>query len=183
MRCIDTANLWSFGYNSLNPLFLSGVYVLMSGLDLERLVLAAGPLGIMQACLDTVLPYVRQREQFGRPIGEYQFIQVHMLVTIELLANSASCLILVLISCFTICNYREKLPTCILLYNLQGIWFWCTKIFFWASNRSIWLSLCLIRMYAHICFCIFSGPMYILLQGTVTVEKLTLRCCFGWISS
>lgn len=48
----------------------------MSGLDLERLVLAAGPLGIMQACLDTVLPYIRQREQFGRPLGEFQFIQV-----------------------------------------------------------------------------------------------------------
>ncbi|KAG9156662.1 hypothetical protein Leryth_006636 [Lithospermum erythrorhizon] len=52
-----------------------GVYVLMSGLDLERLVLSAGPLGIMQACLDTVLPYIRQREQFGRPIGEFQLIQ------------------------------------------------------------------------------------------------------------
>ncbi|XP_042067902.1 isovaleryl-CoA dehydrogenase, mitochondrial [Salvia splendens] len=52
-----------------------GVYVMMSGLDLERLVLAGGPLGIMQACLDVVLPYVKQREQFGRPIGEFQFIQ------------------------------------------------------------------------------------------------------------
>jgi isovaleryl-CoA dehydrogenase len=52
-----------------------GVYVMMSGLDLERLVLAAGPIGLMQACLDAVLPYVRQREQFGRPIGEFQFIQ------------------------------------------------------------------------------------------------------------
>lgn len=49
---------------------------MMSGLDLERLVLASGPLGIMQACLDVVLPYVKQREQFGRPIGEFQFIQV-----------------------------------------------------------------------------------------------------------
>lgn len=49
---------------------------MMSGLDLERLVLAGGPLGIMQACLDVVLPYVKQREQFGRPIGEFQFIQV-----------------------------------------------------------------------------------------------------------
>lgn len=48
----------------------------MSGLDLERLVLAAGPVGIMQSCMDVVLPYVRQREQFGRPIGEYQLIQV-----------------------------------------------------------------------------------------------------------
>ncbi|KAL4189208.1 hypothetical protein AMTRI_Chr08g164360 [Amborella trichopoda] len=52
-----------------------GVYVMMSGLDLERLVLAGGPLGIMQACLDIVIPYVRQREQFGKPIGEFQFIQ------------------------------------------------------------------------------------------------------------
>ncbi|KAJ8751591.1 hypothetical protein K2173_016840 [Erythroxylum novogranatense] len=52
-----------------------GVYVMMSGLDLERLVLAAGPLGIMQACLDVVVPYVRQREQFGQPIGKFQFIQ------------------------------------------------------------------------------------------------------------
>jgi len=56
----------------------AGVYVLMSGLDLERLVLAAGPLGIMQACLDNVLPYIRQREQFGRPVGEFQFIQVEL---------------------------------------------------------------------------------------------------------
>lgn len=52
-----------------------GVYVLMSGLDLERLVLAAGPIGLMQASMDVVLPYVRQREQFGRPIGEFQLIQ------------------------------------------------------------------------------------------------------------
>lgn len=52
-----------------------GVYVLMSGLDYERLVLSAGPLGIMQACLDTVLPYVRERKQFGKPIGEFQLIQ------------------------------------------------------------------------------------------------------------
>ncbi|KAJ7519292.1 hypothetical protein O6H91_20G032400 [Diphasiastrum complanatum] len=52
-----------------------GVYVMMSGLDLERLVLASGPVGLMQACMDVVLPYVRQREQFGTPIGEFQLIQ------------------------------------------------------------------------------------------------------------
>ncbi|KAJ8902320.1 hypothetical protein NDN08_006727 [Rhodosorus marinus] len=52
-----------------------GVYVLMSGLDSERLVLSAGPLGIMQACLDCVLPYVAERKQFGKPIGEYQLMQ------------------------------------------------------------------------------------------------------------
>src|SRR5215468_6493154 len=48
----------------------NGVNVLMSGLDYERLVLAGGPLGIMQACLDLVIPYVHQRQQFGQPIGE-----------------------------------------------------------------------------------------------------------------
>jgi isovaleryl-CoA dehydrogenase len=52
-----------------------GVGVLMSGLDYERAVLAAGPLGIMQACLDVVLPYVRERKQFGRPIGSFQLMQ------------------------------------------------------------------------------------------------------------
>src|SRR5580765_1149502 len=52
-----------------------GVNVLMSGLDYERVVLAAGPLGIMQACLDVVLPYVHDRKQFGRPIGEFQIMQ------------------------------------------------------------------------------------------------------------
>ncbi len=52
-----------------------GVRVLMSGLDFERIVLSAGPLGIMQACLDTVLPYVHERRQFGQPIGEFQLIQ------------------------------------------------------------------------------------------------------------
>ncbi len=52
-----------------------GVDVLMSGLNYERVILAAGPVGIMKACLDTVLPYVHQRNQFGQPIGEFQFIQ------------------------------------------------------------------------------------------------------------
>jgi isovaleryl-CoA dehydrogenase len=52
-----------------------GVKVLMSGLDYERVVLAAGPLGIMQACLDVALPYAHQRKQFGKAIGEFQLVQ------------------------------------------------------------------------------------------------------------
>ena len=52
-----------------------GTKVLMSGLDYERLVLAAGPVGIMQACLDIVLPYVHDRHQFGKAIGQFQLIQ------------------------------------------------------------------------------------------------------------
>ena len=52
-----------------------GVGVLMSGLDYERVVLAGGPLGIMRACLDVVVPYLHERRQFGRPIGEFQLMQ------------------------------------------------------------------------------------------------------------
>jgi len=52
-----------------------GVRVLMSGLDYERVVLSGGPLGIMQACMDNVLPYVHDRKQFGQPIGEFQLMQ------------------------------------------------------------------------------------------------------------
>jgi isovaleryl-CoA dehydrogenase len=52
-----------------------GVEILMSGLDYERVVLAGGPLGIMRACLDVVLPYVHERRQFGEPIGHFQLMQ------------------------------------------------------------------------------------------------------------
>jgi len=52
-----------------------GVNILMSGLDYERVVLAGGPLGIMSACMDAVLPYVHERRQFGQPIGEFQLMQ------------------------------------------------------------------------------------------------------------
>ena len=52
-----------------------GVNILMSGLDYERSVLAGGPLGIMQACMDVVVPYVHERQQFGQPIGEFQLMQ------------------------------------------------------------------------------------------------------------
>jgi isovaleryl-CoA dehydrogenase len=56
----------------------NGVNVLMSGLDYERTVLAAGPIGIMQACLDLVIPYVHQRTQFGQAIGKFQLIQAKL---------------------------------------------------------------------------------------------------------
>ncbi|HWM80961.1 MAG TPA: isovaleryl-CoA dehydrogenase [Pseudolabrys sp.] len=56
----------------------NGVNVLMSGLDYERAVLAAGPLGIMQACMDVVVPYVHDRKQFGQSIGQFQLIQAKL---------------------------------------------------------------------------------------------------------
>lgn len=55
-----------------------GIKVLMRGLDIERLVLAAGPVGIMQACLDIVLPYVHERKQFGKPIGEFELMEAKL---------------------------------------------------------------------------------------------------------
>ena len=55
-----------------------GGSILMSGIDCERLILAGGPLGIMQACLDCVLPYIHKRKQFKKPIGEFQLIQAKM---------------------------------------------------------------------------------------------------------
>jgi isovaleryl-CoA dehydrogenase len=55
-----------------------GVHVLMSGLDFERVVLSGGSLGIMQACLDIAIPYVQEREQFGKKIGEFQLIQAKL---------------------------------------------------------------------------------------------------------
>ena len=52
-----------------------GVNVLMSGLDYERVVLAAGPVGIMASAMDVVVPYIHEREQFGKPIGTFQLMQ------------------------------------------------------------------------------------------------------------
>ncbi len=66
----------------------TGAKVLMSGLDYERAVLAGGPLGIMQACLDVVIPYVRERKQFGQPIGSFQLIQAKV-ADMYLALNSA----------------------------------------------------------------------------------------------
>jgi isovaleryl-CoA dehydrogenase len=60
--------------NVLGPIG-GGVKVLMSGLDYERLVLAGGPIGIMQACMDVVIPYLHERKQFGQSIGEFQLMQ------------------------------------------------------------------------------------------------------------
>ena len=79
MRCSKTAPLFFQDCfvpeaNILGGLN-QGVKVLMSGLDYERLVLAAGPLGIMQACLDEALPYTRERTQFNQRIGDFELVQ------------------------------------------------------------------------------------------------------------
>ena len=75
--------------NVIGPLN-GGVGVLMSGLDYERVVLAGIPLGIMQACLDTVIPYVRERKQFGQPIGSFQLMQAKVADTYVALQSARS---------------------------------------------------------------------------------------------
>lgn len=67
-----------------------GTRVLMSGLDYERLILAAGPVGIMQACLDVVLPYIRERKQFGKAIGEFEIMQAKIADMYVSLSSSRS---------------------------------------------------------------------------------------------
>ncbi len=76
-----------------------GVAVLMSGLDFERTLLAAGPVGIMQACLDVVLPYVHDRKQFGQAIGEFQLIQGKLADMYASLSASRAYLYAVAASC------------------------------------------------------------------------------------
>ena len=66
----------------------AGVAVLMSGLDYERAVLSAGPVGIMQACMDVIVPYVHERKQFEQPIGEFQLIQGKLA---DMYASTAAC--------------------------------------------------------------------------------------------
>ena len=66
----------------------AGVAVLMSGLDYERAVLSGGPVGIMQACMDVVVPYVHERKQFDQPIGEFQLIQGKLA---DMYASTAAC--------------------------------------------------------------------------------------------
>ena len=76
-----------------------GARVLMRGLDYERVVLAAGPLGIMQACMDVVLPYVRERKQFGQAIGDFQLVQGKLADMYTRLASSRALVYSVAAAC------------------------------------------------------------------------------------
>jgi isovaleryl-CoA dehydrogenase len=99
-----------------------GAAILMSGLDYERLVLAAGPLGIMRACLDVVLPYVHDRKQFGRPIGEFELMQGKIA---DMYTSMNSCRAYV----YAVAQAADRKQTtrfdaagCILLAAEQGVW-------------------------------------------------------------
>ena len=91
-----------------------GASVLMSGLDFERVVLAAGPLGIMAAAMDSVVPYVRERQQFGKPIGQFQLIEGKIADMYTTLNASRSYVYTVAKSCDLENVTREDAAGCIL---------------------------------------------------------------------
>ncbi|MDA0735463.1 MAG: isovaleryl-CoA dehydrogenase [Chloroflexi bacterium] len=99
-----------------------GVRVLMSGLDFERVVLAAGPLGIMQACMDTVIPYVHQRQQFGQAIGEFQLIQAKLADMYATQSASRAYVYAVARSCDSGMNSRKDAAGCILFAAEKATW-------------------------------------------------------------
>jgi len=99
-----------------------GVSVLMSGLDFERAVLSAGPLGIMQACLDVTVPYVHQRQQFGQPIGEFQLIQGKLADMYTALSASRSYVYAVARACDRGQVDRKDAAGCILFAAEKATW-------------------------------------------------------------
>ncbi|HEX6572886.1 MAG TPA: isovaleryl-CoA dehydrogenase [Steroidobacteraceae bacterium] len=99
-----------------------GANVLMSGLDYERAVLAGGPLGIMAACLDVVVPYVHERKQFGQPIGEFQLMQGKLADMYTTLNSCAAYTYAVARACDTGRATRVDAAGCILLAAEKATW-------------------------------------------------------------
>lgn len=105
-----------------------GVAVLMSGLNYERAVLAAGPVGIMQACMDIVLPYMHERKQFGKPIGEFEMMQAKLADMYTALMTSRSYLYAVAQACDRGDVTRKDAASVILYTAERGTWMSCEAI-------------------------------------------------------
>lgn len=105
-----------------------GVSVLMSGLNYERVVLAAGPVGIMQACMDVVIPYVHDRKQFGRSIGEFEMMQAKLADMYTALMTSRAYLYAVAKSCDRGDVSRKDAASAILTCAEKGTWVACEAI-------------------------------------------------------
>jgi isovaleryl-CoA dehydrogenase len=99
-----------------------GAAILMSGLDYERLVLAGGPLGIMRACLDIVLPYVHDRTQFGRAIGEFQLMQAKVADMYTAMNSSRAYVYAVARACDRGRTTRFDAAGCILIAAEKATW-------------------------------------------------------------
>jgi len=105
-----------------------GVEVLMSGLDYERVVLAAGPVGIMNACIDVILPYVRERKQFGRAIGEFELMQAKLADIYTAFMASRSYLYTVAKACDRGDVTRKDAASAILFTAEKATWMACETI-------------------------------------------------------
>ncbi|MGC8701393.1 MAG: isovaleryl-CoA dehydrogenase [Thiomonas sp.] len=106
-----------------------GVRVLMSGLDYERAVLAAGPVGIMQAVMDNVLPYVHERKQFGQPIGEFQLIQAKMADMYTTLQAARSLL-------YTVGRNLDALGD----GHARSVRKDCAAVILWCAEKATWMA-------------------------------------------
>ena len=98
-----------------------GVNVLMSGLDYERVVLSGGPLGIMRACLDVVVPYVHDRKQFGQSIGEFQLMQGKLADMYSIWGAARAYVYAVAEACDRGETTRKDAASCILMKALQAV--------------------------------------------------------------
>ncbi|RDI43738.1 isovaleryl-CoA dehydrogenase [Aquicella lusitana] len=99
-----------------------GAEVLMRGLNYERVVLAAGPVGIMRACMDVVLPYLHERKQFGKPIGEFELMQAKMADMYTALSSSQAFLYAVASACDRGVVTRKDAAAVILFTAEKGTW-------------------------------------------------------------
>jgi len=106
-----------------------GVRVLMSGLDYERAVLAAGPIGIMQAVMDNVVPYIHERKQFGQSIGEFQLIQgkVANMYTVLQAARSF---------CYTVGKNLDRLGR----EHVRQVRKDCASVILWCAEKATWMA-------------------------------------------
>ena len=106
-----------------------GAKVLMSGLDYERAVLAAGPVGIMQAVLDNVVPYIHERKQFGQSIGEFQLIQGKVADMYTVLQAARS-------FCYTVGKNLDKLG----IEHVRQVRKDCASVILWCAEKATWMA-------------------------------------------
>ena len=106
-----------------------GAKVLMSGLDYERAVLAAGPIGIMQAVMDNVIPYTHDRKQFGQSIGEFQLIQGKVADMYTVLQAARS-------FCYTVGKNLDKLGA----QHVRQVRKDCASVILWCAEKATWMA-------------------------------------------
>jgi isovaleryl-CoA dehydrogenase len=107
----------------------SGAKVLMSGLDYERAVLAAGPIGIMQAVLDNVIPYIHERKQFGQSIGEFQLIQGKVADMYTVLQAARA-------FCYTVGKNLDRLGP----QHVRQVRKDCASVILWCAEKATWMA-------------------------------------------